>query len=112
MNNALDVLRERGFIAQTTFEDELNKTFENGMVTLTDYGGDKTVGFCLLNGSPMLEKEMSVLVMPGETAVFELIVPAVMADIIDIGIAGSDTAYIFKAGVLLVVLGICVTNTC
>ena len=33
MKNALDVLRERGFIAQTTFEDELNKTFENGMVT-------------------------------------------------------------------------------
>ncbi|MCR4620663.1 MAG: tyrosine--tRNA ligase [Clostridiales bacterium] len=33
MKNALDILRERGFIAQTTFEDELNKTFENGMVT-------------------------------------------------------------------------------
>ena len=33
MKNALDVLRERGFIAQTTFEDELNKTFEDGMVT-------------------------------------------------------------------------------
>ncbi|MBR6498180.1 MAG: tyrosine--tRNA ligase [Clostridia bacterium] len=33
MKNALDILRERGFIAQTTFEDELDKTFENGMVT-------------------------------------------------------------------------------
>ena len=33
MKNALDILRERGFVAQTTFEDELNKTFENGMVT-------------------------------------------------------------------------------
>ncbi len=33
MKNVLDVLRERGFIAQTTFEDELNKTFEDGMVT-------------------------------------------------------------------------------
>ena len=27
MKNALDILRERGFVAQTTFEDELNKAF-------------------------------------------------------------------------------------
>ena len=33
MQNALDILRERGFIAQTTYDDELNKAFEEGMVT-------------------------------------------------------------------------------
>ena len=33
MKNALDILRERGFIAQTTYEDELNKAFESGPVT-------------------------------------------------------------------------------
>ncbi len=31
--NALDVLRERGFIAQVTFEDDLYKKFDEGMVT-------------------------------------------------------------------------------
>ena len=31
--NALDVLKERGFIAQITFEDELYKAFDEGMVT-------------------------------------------------------------------------------
>ena len=31
--NALDVLKERGFIAQVTFEDELYKAFDEGMVT-------------------------------------------------------------------------------
>ena len=29
--NALDVLKERGFIAQVTFEDELYKAFDEGM---------------------------------------------------------------------------------
>ncbi len=33
MQNALDILRERGFIAQTTYEDEHNKAFEAGPVT-------------------------------------------------------------------------------
>ncbi len=33
MKNALDILRERGFIAQVTDEDELNKAFEEGPVT-------------------------------------------------------------------------------
>ncbi len=33
MKNALEILRERGFIAQTTFDDELNKAFESGPVT-------------------------------------------------------------------------------
>ena len=33
MKNALDILRERGFVAQVTFEDELNKAFEEGPVT-------------------------------------------------------------------------------
>ena len=31
--NALDILKERGFIAQITFEDELYKAFDEGMVT-------------------------------------------------------------------------------
>ena len=31
--NALDILKERGFIAQVTFEDELYKAFDEGMVT-------------------------------------------------------------------------------
>ena len=40
-------------------------------------------------------------------AVFELIVPLVMARIIDVGIANKDSAYILKMGGLLFVLGIC-----
>ena len=40
-------------------------------------------------------------------AVFELIVPVVMARIIDIGIAQSDIPYITKMSVLIVILGIC-----
>lgn len=39
-------------------------------------------------------------------ATFELFVPLVMADIIDIGIANEDTDYILARGVILVVLGI------
>ena len=31
--NALDILRERGFIAQVTYEDDLYKAFDDGMVT-------------------------------------------------------------------------------
>ena len=31
--NALDILKERGFIAQVTFEEELYKAFDEGMVT-------------------------------------------------------------------------------
>ena len=31
--NAMDILRERGFIAQATFEDDLYKAFDEGMVT-------------------------------------------------------------------------------
>ena len=33
MQNALDILRERGFLAQITFEDELNRAFEEGPIT-------------------------------------------------------------------------------
>ena len=40
-------------------------------------------------------------------AVFELIVPFVMAKIIDNGIVERDAAYIWKMGALIVVLGIC-----
>ena len=39
-------------------------------------------------------------------AVFELIVPLIMANIIDIGVKNGDTNYIAKQGVLLVILGI------
>ena len=33
MSNAIDILQERGFIAQTTFPDDLYKAFDEGMVT-------------------------------------------------------------------------------
>lgn len=39
-------------------------------------------------------------------AVFELIVPLIMANIIDIGVKNGDTNYIAKQGVLLVALGV------
>lgn len=39
-------------------------------------------------------------------AIFELIVPVVMAKIIDIGIGQSDRGYIFKSGIVLVLLAI------
>ncbi len=40
-------------------------------------------------------------------AVFELIVPLVMAGIIDNGIAGGDDGYIYKNGAVIVLLGVC-----
>ncbi|MDE6784127.1 MAG: ABC transporter ATP-binding protein, partial [Ruminococcus sp.] len=40
-------------------------------------------------------------------AIFELIVPVVMADIIDKGIASGDSSYILKKSGLIVILGIC-----
>ena len=40
-------------------------------------------------------------------AVFELLVPLIMADIIDTGIASGDTAYILKKCLVLVLLGVC-----
>ena len=39
-------------------------------------------------------------------ACFELIVPAVMAKIIDIGIQNGDTAYILRMGLLLILFGL------
>ncbi len=33
MKNALDILRERGFVKQVTFEDDLYEAFDEGMVT-------------------------------------------------------------------------------
>ncbi len=33
MSKALDILRERGFLAQITFEEDLEKAFDEGMVT-------------------------------------------------------------------------------
>ena len=40
-------------------------------------------------------------------ATFELLVPLIMADIIDVGIAAGDTGYILKKCLLLVGLGLC-----
>ena len=40
-------------------------------------------------------------------AVFELIVPLVMAEIIDVGIKNGDTDYIWKHGMILVALAVC-----
>lgn len=40
-------------------------------------------------------------------AIFELIVPLVMARIIDVGIKNNDSAYVWKMSIVLVVLGIC-----
>lgn len=40
-------------------------------------------------------------------AIFELIVPVVMAKIIDNGIDNNDTGYILKMGIVLVVLAVC-----
>lgn len=39
-------------------------------------------------------------------AVFELLVPIVMAKIIDVGVKNADTAYVFKYGLLIVLLGV------
>lgn len=54
----------------------MKHSFENGIITLLDYGKDKSVGMAFINGKPMPEKEMSILVRPGETAVFDMIVPS------------------------------------
>lgn len=40
-------------------------------------------------------------------AIFELIVPLVMADIIDKGISAGDNGYILRKGILLVILAVC-----
>ncbi len=40
-------------------------------------------------------------------AIFELIVPVVMARIIDIGIANGDTGYVWKMSGVIVLLGVC-----
>lgn len=40
-------------------------------------------------------------------AAFELLVPLIMADIIDVGISSGDTTYILKKCLVLVGLGLC-----
>lgn len=40
-------------------------------------------------------------------AIFELIVPLVMAEIIDVGIKNGDTGYIWRHGITLVILAVC-----
>lgn len=40
-------------------------------------------------------------------AIFELIVPLVMAEIIDVGIANGDAGYIWRHGVTLIILAVC-----
>ena len=39
-------------------------------------------------------------------AILELIVPLVMADMIDVGVANHDVAYLWQRGGLLVLLGV------
>ncbi len=39
-------------------------------------------------------------------AIFELIVPLVMASIIDVGVANGDTDYVIKMGIVMVLLGV------
>ena len=39
-------------------------------------------------------------------AIFELIVPLVMASIIDVGVANKDTDYVIKMGIVMVLLGV------
>ena len=40
-------------------------------------------------------------------AIFELIVPLVMAQIIDVGIKNGDSDYIWKNGIILIILAVC-----
>ncbi|MBR4021189.1 MAG: ABC transporter ATP-binding protein, partial [Ruminococcus sp.] len=40
-------------------------------------------------------------------AIFELIVPIVMAKIIDNGIGNNDSSYIIKMSIVIVILGVC-----
>ena len=40
-------------------------------------------------------------------AIFELIVPLVMAEIIDVGIANGDSGYILQHGITLIILAVC-----
>ena len=39
-------------------------------------------------------------------AIFELLIPLVMSDIVDIGIANGDQAFILRKGVLMVVMAL------
>ena len=39
-------------------------------------------------------------------AVFELLIPLVMSDIVDVGIAGGNQAYILRKGVLMVAMAL------
>lgn len=39
-------------------------------------------------------------------SVFELIVPLIMADLVDIGVASGDRAYIFRKGAQMVICGL------
>ncbi len=49
-------------------------TFENGTAFFRDFGG-RAACMTLIDGKPMHTKELSVLVMPGEKVVMDLIVP-------------------------------------
>ncbi|MCI9120038.1 MAG: ABC transporter ATP-binding protein [Oscillibacter sp.] len=40
-------------------------------------------------------------------AIFELLIPLVMSDIVDVGIANADQAYILRKGALMVLLALC-----
>ena len=46
------------------------------------------------------------VVCSASEAIFELLIPLVMSDIVDVGIASGDQTYIMKKGVLMVVLAL------
>jgi hypothetical protein len=65
---------ERNWSPDVLNSQRLNYEFKNGACELADYA-NKTAVISLLDGKPMPEPEMSVLVMPGECATMDLIVP-------------------------------------
>ena len=80
----------RRFLVFTPIEQPLRKTMLKLTRFLKDYKKECVIGplFKLLE------------------AVFELIVPVVMAGIIDVGIKNNDDGYIYKMGALMVLLGL------
>ena len=65
---------ERNWSPDVLNSQRLKYEFKNGACELADYA-NKTAVISLLDGKPMPEPEMSVLVMPGECVTMDLIVP-------------------------------------
>ena len=47
------------------------------------------------------------LVCVGVECVFELVIPLIMADMVDVGVATGDRAYIFEKGMLMIGCALC-----